>query len=122
MNELDLFGKLLIEKVRDESIEQWQLTLSGKMGGERSRFLYKELSKSFDEIQINLLEEIISQVVDTTIHNMLWTIEQESELKLLINTNQGHVDLVEASDGLTGELYSEDGWILKFSKKLYIEP
>ena len=29
----------------------------------------------------------------------------------------GNQELKEESDGLCGELYSEDGWIKKFSKK-----
>ena len=43
---------------------------------------------------------------------MLFMIEGDPELQLIF---QG-VDLKEVSDGLSGELYTEDGWIQKFSE------
>lgn len=50
---------------------------------------------------------IIEQVTDLSIHNMLCMFEDHEELKLLLNEE----NLVEESDSLAGELYTEDGWI-----------
>jgi len=41
----------------------------------------------------------------------------ENEIGVLFEANNGRVHDVRAmSDGFAGELYSEDGWIAKFSK------
>lgn len=37
-------------------------------------------------------------------------------LRLRVDTNKGHEELLTMSDGLCGELYSEDGWFARFSK------
>ena len=44
---------------------------------------------------------------------MLCMFEDHEELKLLLNEE----NLVEESDGLAGELYTEDGWIKRYSKQ-----
>lgn len=48
-------------------------------------------------------------------HNMLFMIEEHEEIELLYKEE----NIAEKSDGLSGELYTEDGWIEKYSKKLY---
>lgn len=52
-------------------------------------------------------------IVDNTLFNILTMFEQsEDKLTLLAN----HENIIEASDGLAGELFTEDGWISKFSQ------
>ena len=50
-------------------------------------------------------------------YNMLSLFEAHKEIELLYETE----NIVEESDGFSGELYTEDGWIEKYSKKLYEE-
>lgn len=44
-------------------------------------------------------------------------IEQNDDIKVMVGDN----DIKEDSDGLEGELYTEDGWINRFSKERYEE-
>ena len=55
---------------------------------------------------------MIPEIVDFSLDSMLFMFEGHPDLQLVF---QG-VDLKEVSDGLSGELYTEDGWIQKFSK------
>lgn len=48
-------------------------------------------------------------------HNMLFMLEEHEEIEMLYAGE----NIVEESDGLSGELYTEDGWIEKYSKKMY---
>lgn len=111
---LDLFGEKLIQSVRDEAIEQWEMTIEGKMRSEDSQILFKLIANSG---QSDLINELIPQIVDTTLHHLLWTLEQDDLIDISVSEDDKKVSLKELSDGLAGELYTEDGWISRFSKK-----
>lgn len=52
-------------------------------------------------------------VVDLSIHNMLCMLEDHSDFSLIKDGK----NIAELSDGFSGELYTEDGWISKFSEQ-----
>lgn len=56
-------------------------------------------------------------IVDTTLHHLLWTVEQEDLIEFTFKEDDQIVNINEISDGLAGELYTEDGWISRFSDK-----
>jgi hypothetical protein len=111
---LNLFGELLIKRVRDEAIEQWEKTIHGQMKDEASKRLHNLITTSG---QSELLIELIPHIVDTTLHHLLWTLEQEDLLDVTVSEDDNHVSIKEISDGLTGELYTKDGWISRYSSK-----
>lgn len=111
-NNLDLFGEIFINEVRDRTISLFDDRVKGNMKGEPSQQLYKDV-QTLNESQREIMYRIIEQVTDLSIHNMLCMFEDHEELKLLLNEE----NLVEESDGLAGELYTEDGWIKRYSKQ-----
>ena len=116
---LEKFGELLIHKVRDKAINDWEMILNGKMKGTRAAQI-RNLISGYSLEQLEILKELIPQVVDTTLHHLLWTIEQLDILKILLSDKEGTTcDIKEVSDGLPGELYGERGWIKRFSTKHY---
>ncbi len=113
---LEKFGEILIQKVRDEAINDWEKILNGKMKGLRAAEIRNLLSVYSIE-QVKVFRELIPEVVDTTLHHLLWTIEQLDILKILFSdTDETTCDIKELSDGLPGELYGDRGWIKRFSK------
>jgi hypothetical protein len=120
---LDKFGKMLMEKVRDISIGEWDDVVSGEIKAPELIELHKKLASSFSHKQLKMLSSLIPEIVDTTLHYLLAGLEEENDdVKVSVQTDQGTVtDLVEASDGLAGELYTEDGWIARFSKERHSE-
>jgi hypothetical protein len=108
---LDYFGEVLMSKVRDETIWNHEAVVNGKMRAPSLIKKYKKLD-SFSEEQKKILREFILRTVDLTIHNFLFMIEESEDLSLILN----NADLAELSDGLCGELYSDDGWIAKYSE------
>lgn len=114
---LESFGELLIKKVRDEVLEINDLIIKGKMGGEENLELHNQI-KNLNDNQINILKDFARQSVDGVIHYFLWMIEQNEEYDL-VKYEEGQekpISLREISDGLCGELYTENGWIEKYSK------
>ena len=113
---LDYFGETLINEVRDRTIRLYDKKIHGTMVDEASRKIYSKLS-NFDEEHKAVLEEIIAGVVDLSLHNMLCVLDEHEDIKVLVNED----NIAEVSDGLAGELYTEDGWIERFSKQRYYE-
>jgi len=117
---LDEFGEIIISRVRDKAINEWEMILNGRMKG-ISATQIRNLLSGYSVEEIHILEEIIPQVVDTTLHHLLWTFDQFDNLKLLLLDKDGTTcDVKESSDGLPGELYGDLGWIKRFTKKRVI--
>lgn len=113
---VDKFGELLMASVRDEIRESLEMIADGRMKGRDPVELRMLLSqhKQCDPV----LRIMLPYVIDSTIHAMLDLFEQNPEvLRLMANGPDGTlIDLHEASDGLAGELYSDKGWIAKYSR------
>ena len=65
--------------------------------------------------QKSLISDIIPQIVDLSIHNMLCLFEEHDEFQIIVDGE----NIADISDGLSGELYTSDGWIEKFSEQRY---
>lgn len=113
MNEnLDEFGKIFINEVRDSTIYSIDNMINGSMKGKTTQEI-KEKFLDLSDKHIDVIKWLVPKIVDISLHNMLFTIEQYDEIELLFNQE----NLKNTSDGLAGELYTEDGWINRFSKE-----
>ena len=114
---LDQFGRILMERGRDRTVVNWDKILDGTMKGKSCEAIKQRLAHLSPE-QIEVVRWLVPQIVDTSLHYVLWALEQENSISLLIKDEHGEMhNLREASDGLPGELYTEDGWIARFSKQ-----
>lgn len=114
---LDYFGQLLIENIRDEAIDDWERIFQGKMKDKESRKIAETLS-TFSPEQVQFIINLLPKVVDTSLHHFLWTLEQKEDIELLVKAKENkYFNIREISDGLAGELYTDDGWISRFSNK-----
>lgn len=102
--------------VRDETLSKFDAIAGGQLKSERALRLRKALDALTAE-QVDGVKAVMAGVVDDTMHHLLWMLEQDDEqCRLLYGDSTSEHDLVEISDGLSGELYSEDGWIARFSQ------
>ena len=113
---LSYFGEILMNEVRDRTIRGFDMKITGKMMDKDSQKLFEEVNKMKDEQRL-LVEKIIPQIVDLCIHNMLCMIEDCTSIDIQVEKKS----ICEMSDGLAGELYTEDGWIQRFSRQRYEE-
>ncbi|PTY01180.1 epimerase [Verrucomicrobia bacterium LW23] len=109
---LDHFGSLIIKRIRNATIEDWARILDGRMKGATATHVQSLLTQHSPDVK-DVIEQLLPKIVDTAIHHMLWTIEQENDLKVMIKSPDGIIDVKEESDGLAGELYGEKGWIAR---------
>ena len=115
---LDHFGELLIKRVRDKAIGEWESIILGQMKGLRAERVSQHL-RSFAPEQREKLISLVPQIVDSVLHHLLWTIEQEASVDVLAKAGEDRKlqSVRDASDGLPGELYGDFGWIARFSSK-----
>jgi hypothetical protein len=101
-------------RVRDKAILHWTMIASGKMKGEQAE--HDALDRLDADGRQSFLA-LVPAVVDTVLHHLLWTVEQNEKIQLVMVARDGSVtNLNDMSDGLAGELYSERGWIARFSE------
>jgi hypothetical protein len=113
---LDQFGTLLMEWVRDWSIEELDSIIRGNGKGPEQKKLGK-LFKTLPSGSEDAIQKLVPIAVDTTLHYFLWLIEKNQNLDLVLTTPNGIQSLKNESDGLSGELYSSNGWITRFSRQ-----
>ena len=112
---LNEFGKLLMSQVRDDTCDFLTKLLAGKMADKTSHALFVEIQEC-SENDLNLIKRLLVAAVDASIVQFLYFIEQ-NQFRLFVKDHNGvESDIVKISDGLAGELYSDEGWIAKFSR------
>lgn len=114
MKSVNMFGKNLVEQVRDESIEKSENVLDGSIKSDAAQRLANKL-KHLSKEDRAALSELILLTVDSTLHNLLWLFEESPNLDIVVHDDDMKF-LTEESDGLSGELHGEDGWIEKYGK------
>ncbi|GKX68783.1 hypothetical protein [Inconstantimicrobium mannanitabidum] len=117
---LEKYGQILMSDVRDRTIRSMDMILSGRMKGITAKSILENIS-GFNAEQVEALKYLISKTVDLSLHNMLCMIEDNDEINVEISTGNLACNIKDISDGLAGELYTEDGWIMKYSKQRYDE-
>jgi hypothetical protein len=111
---LDQFGKLVIKYVRDWSIDETSKLVHGKQKSCKKSELDKYLASLPSETK-NAIDRFIPVVVDTTLHYFLFLIEGNPNLDLIMKSQDGIHSIKKESDGLSGEIYTDMGWIEQYS-------
>ena len=114
-NSLDKFGKFLVENLRDKGIEHAELLLKSYWKDPDLKNIQNELSNLSDAQKDIVLNAIIN-TVDTAIHDFLFALQEQADFDNEIQIMVDNENVVELSDGIHGEAYSDEGWYAKFSK------
>jgi hypothetical protein len=113
---LDEFGRVLITEVRDRAIVRVLSILGGTLQRPGAQVLHEQL-RSLSSDERNAVEMLSIEAVDSTLHRLLLLLEESNLMDCRLATNAQSVSLKDASDGLAGELYSDAGWIARFSSQ-----
>ena len=109
------FGKEFINKVRDCTLSDFEMIVTGKMKSEEALSLHKKIMSLSPENMV-ILKEVVKNIIDRELFNILNFFEQSDEYLISHIDNDTYINLNELSDGLAGELYSDNGWIAKYSE------
>jgi hypothetical protein len=116
---LDKFGELLIEAVRDRTINEIDSVISGKSTSKTANYFNNQMKSILGSNDI--LQTIIPIAVDFTINNFINLFEESDLYDISYQSNNGWMSVSKLSDGLSGELFGKRGWIKRFSKQRYTE-
>jgi hypothetical protein len=117
---LDEFGQFLMTNLRDQGIDSLDRLLAAQSKAPARAKIQHELQALTAE-QRALVRRAFINSLDSAIHDFLFALQDETD------RNDGNIAVTVAgqniatmSDGLQGELFTEDGWFARYST--YGEP
>lgn len=114
MSPLDNFGSFFVKNFRDKSLHNLQGLLDGNWNAPELQSLQRELS-SFSPAQKATVRELAETLLTHAMHDLLFAFQEshdcDSGIEILVNDEP----VAEMSDGMHGEIFGEDGWIVRFS-------
>ncbi|MGB3149112.1 MAG: hypothetical protein WBB27_00500 [Maribacter sp.] len=116
MNEnLDEFGKFIIQNMRDKQMDNINGLLEGKWKGKDVENLQKQLSK-FNGDEKKVISDLVEDILNSTMHDLLFAIQESNDLDTGLKVMIHDKNVAELSDGLQGEIFGEEGWTQRFSR------
>ena len=112
---LDKFGQFMVAKLRDRAIEKYLLTQDGYWLSPGLQSIQKGLGKLSSE-QRQLVLEVVVDVLDTALHDVLFAFQEAHDCDDGIAVMVDGINVAAVSDGMNGELYSDEGWLARFSR------
>ena len=113
--ELDKFGQFLMKNFRDNAIYK----INSLFEGHSKAPAYQELQnplKSFSEEEKEMIKKTFIISLDSGLHDFLFSLQESTENNEGIELLVDGTNVASQSDGLQGELFTEDGWLSKYSK------
>ncbi|GGH16104.1 hypothetical protein [Mucilaginibacter phyllosphaerae] len=117
---LDKFGKFLVENFRDKGIYYAESLLAGIWKAPSLQDIQTGLSH-LSITQKEAVKKAIISTLDSAMHDFLFALQVQAEYKNEIQITVDKNNIVDLSDGIHGEAYSDDGWYAKYSKYEVIE-
>ena len=100
--------------LRDRAIEHHDLLAKGHWKAPSLQRLQRDLN-ALNKKQLSIVRRCVVSAVDAGIHDFLFALqelaESEDDIQVLV---QGE-NIGKTSDGLHGELFSDEGWYARFS-------
>jgi hypothetical protein len=112
---LDIFGKLVTERLRARAIEKVEALSCGRLKAPSLQALQAELA-SMGSNEREVVRRCLVSAVDGAIHDFLYSLQEGEYDGASVQVLVGGSNVNELSDGLHGEPYGDDGWITRFSK------
>ncbi|ULC60852.1 hypothetical protein MBM09_07585 [Flaviramulus sp. BrNp1-15] len=109
-NALDKFGELIVANCIDNGLDKFQNLTEGKINAPSLKKLQDQI-KLLNNNNIEIIKNLLSEILVSTTHDFLFAIQENDDIQIIVD-NQ---NICKSSDGLHGELFTEEGWIKKFS-------
>ena len=110
---LDKFGAFIVEILHDKMLYELEMLLRGGCKAPELQELQSRVC-TFTDAQKHLIQELAERIIG--MHDLLFAIQEQADaaggVRLLVEGQE----IAKLSDGLQGEIFGEDGWIVRFSK------
>jgi len=109
---LNKFGEFIVQTLRDRMFDDLERYLSGSSKAPAAQKLQGQLSGFTDE-QKQVLRDLVEELTTIGMHDLLFAVSDSGgEVRILVDGQ----DVAKLSDGLHGEIFGDEGWIVRFSK------
>lgn len=112
---MEKFGRLVIENCKDETVGRFEWLLNDVGASDLSRALSAKIAAIPEETKDALRDCVIESAMNG-VHDFLFALQQSQDFGEGIEVTVDGFDIVQASDGLHGEIFGEEGFDAKFSK------
>lgn len=103
-----------MENLRDRGIDHLDDLLVGRCKAPSLKKLQREL-KNLTKTQQTLVRRAMVESLDSAIHDFLFALQEQADEGGPIRVRVRGKDIAAMSDGLQGELFTEEGWYARFS-------
>jgi hypothetical protein len=115
MKPTDKFGKFFVENVRDKTMDYLQLMFAGHWKAPKLQPLQSKVSNLNPDMKA-LVSELAEDLLTHAMHDLLFAFQESHDCKSGIEIIADGKPVAELSDGLHGEIFGQDGWIVRYSK------
>lgn len=112
---LDKFGEFYVRNLRDKMLHDIDMLLSGAWKAPSVLNLQKMLA-DLPEDSRDLIREVAEHMVVTGMHDFLFALQEEADNDGAIRLMVDGVEVAKESDGMHGEISSDERWIARFSQ------
>jgi len=110
---VDKFGAFVIHRFRDNSIDHFDRLATQSHKAPALVDLQRRLAKLPKDVQAVVRDCVVS-CIDKGLHDLLFGLVESQDTDGGIAVIVDGTNVADASDGLHGEQFSEDGWIARF--------
>jgi hypothetical protein len=116
MNEsLNKFGAFFVQNLRDSMFDWLNTLLRGEWKAPDTQELQDRV-KGLKDAERQVLRDLIEHITTTGMHDLLFALQEQADadgaIRVLVDGNE----VAKLSDGLHGELFGDDGWIVRYSR------
>jgi hypothetical protein len=114
LSPVDKFGKFIVENLRDKGIDFAEGLLKSHWRAPILLEMQNEIA-TLNDNQKTAFIKAITHTIDGAIHDFLFALQEQADFENDIQILVDGQNIVELSDGIHAEAYSEDGWFAKYS-------
>lgn len=112
---LEKFAAFFVQNLRDKMLDDLETLLRGGSKAPATQELQNKISK-FNEAQKQTIRETAEDIITSGMHDLLFALQEEADTNGAIKILVDGQEVAKLSDGMHGEIFGDDGWIVRYSK------
>ena len=111
---LDKFGAFFVRNLRDKMLYDLEMLLKGAWKAPDLQDLQTRIA-GLSDADKQILHDLAEELITTGMHDLLFAIQEESNNDGAIRIFVDGKEAARLSDGLHGEIFGDEGWIVRYS-------
>lgn len=112
---LEKFGAFFVRNLRDKMLDDLEMILQGAWKAPDTQELQKKVA-GLSDTDKQTLRDVAEHVITTGMHDLLFALQEQADADGAIRLLVDGKEVAKLSDGLHGEIFGDEGWIVKYSK------